>query len=258
MTRTLIAALACRAGGSRLYGKPLQPLDPHTGVTILDHMIANLKACAPIDEIVLGIADGRENQAFVDVAERWGLRSIWGDRTDVLQRLVECGRAASATDVFRVTTECPFIETRPLEDAWRRHVAHENDATVTDGLPEGTHLEIFRLRALELSHAKGDASERSERCALYIRRHPSEFRVEILDVPEAWRRLDLRLTVDYPEDLVVCRAVYAALRHHAPKIPLEAIIEFLDGRPDLQRLVAPYVTRKPIWALPPEPAGAVR
>ena len=38
--RRLVAALACRAGGSRLYGKPLQNLSLEPNLTVIEHMIA--------------------------------------------------------------------------------------------------------------------------------------------------------------------------------------------------------------------------
>lgn len=256
--RRVVAALACRVGGSRLYGKPLQNLDAEGRLTILDHLLTLLKSHTVIEEIVLGISEGAENAPFVDVANRWGLRYIWGDRIDVLKRLIDCGDAAQATDVFRVTTECPFVEASIVEEAWGAHVEHQNDVTVTDGMPEGTHFEIYTLAALKISHEQGGRDERSERCSLYVRRHLSDFRVEIMDIPLTWKRLDLRLTVDYPEDLVVCRRVYAALRHLAPRIPLEEIIAFLDSRQDVTALVAPYVVAKPIWAIPAIPWQAMK
>ena len=46
-SRRLIAVLACRAEGSRLYGKPLQNLDPAKGVTILDQIISGIKEYYP-------------------------------------------------------------------------------------------------------------------------------------------------------------------------------------------------------------------
>jgi len=255
MTRRLVAALACRVQGSRLYGKPLQLLDVKGGITILDHLIALLKSEPAIAQIVLGISEGVENAPFAELATRWQVPHIWGDPVDVLQRLIQCAHAGDATDVFRVTTESPFIATSLLDEAWRRHVAHDNDVTTFDGVPEGTHFELYKVSALEASHQRGGRDERSELCNLYIRRHQEEFRIEVIEVPPAWCREDLRVTVDYPEDLVVCRAVYAALKSKAPKIPMEALIHFLDGQPHLKALVAPYVmSSRRIWApLAPAP-----
>ena len=42
MERKLVAAIACRNQGSRLYGKPIQNLDVEDGITILDNNAENL------------------------------------------------------------------------------------------------------------------------------------------------------------------------------------------------------------------------
>jgi len=62
MKRRLIAAIACRNQGSRLYGKPLQNLDVISGVSIIDNIISCLQNLEIIDEIILGISEGQENE----------------------------------------------------------------------------------------------------------------------------------------------------------------------------------------------------
>jgi spore coat polysaccharide biosynthesis protein SpsF len=245
--RRLIAAIACRLEGSRLYGKPLQNIDVAAGTSILSHLVALLRSVPEISEIVLGISDGPANAAFVEFAAANSLRHVIGDKRDVLSRLIACARLAGGTDVFRITSESPFCYFEPIAEAWTQHTARGNDVTVTDELPDGCHFEIYRLAALEASHERGDARHRSEFCNLYIREHRSDFRVEVIPVPEPVRRSDLRLTVDYPEDLVVCRHVYAALKTFAPRIPLERIVAHLDAQPPLKTLVQPYVSSRKIW-----------
>ena len=49
-------------------------------------------------------------------------------------------------------------------------------------------------------------------------------------------RKDLRLTVDNPEDLVICRKIYSEFKRQAPQISLEDIIDYLDEHPDLKIL----------------------
>lgn len=246
--RQLVAALACRMQGSRLYGKPLQNLDIEQGVTILDHIVSLIQTLPSIRAIVLGISEGAANLPFIDFAEGRGIDYILGDAKDVLQRLIQCGRQAHGTDIFRVTTESPFCYYDVVDAAWERHLAAGNDVTcIDDGVPEGCNFEIYTIEALEKSHELGDAGHRSEYCSLYIREHRSEFKVEVLPIPPQLERLDLRLTVDYPEDLVLCRRAYAHLKHKAPRLPLIEIIEFIDSHPELQALVAPYVVPQRIW-----------
>jgi spore coat polysaccharide biosynthesis protein SpsF len=248
MKRKLVAALACRMRGARLYGKPLQPLDINTGYTILDLLIDGIKAKVDIQEIVLGIAEGVENKVFEEVARKHGIGFIYGSEKDVLSRLISCGEHACATDIFRVTTECPFIAWELFETAWAQHIKNNNDITVTDYLSEGMNFEIYTQKSLEASHKNGGDYERSEFCSAYARRNPRAFKIEIIEPDKADQRLDLRLTVDYPEDLVVCRKVYENLKGKTPHIPIKDIIKFLNNNPGLHTLIDAYVDQTPIWA----------
>ncbi len=250
MTRRLVAALACRNTGSRLYGKPLQKINADD--TILDQIVHALKRMPMIDAIVLGISEGSANLAFADVAKAHGVRHIFGDPEDVLQRLIQCGREGGATDVFRVTTECPWFAYGMLPRLWQHHVDRGNDITVCDRLPEGLHFEIYRLASLETAHRRGSGRDRSEFCSNYPRMHPAEFKASVFLPRAEERRMDLRVTVDYPEDLIVARAIARACAQSMPLVPLREIIGFLDSRPELKALVAPYVSTEPLWQMCPE------
>jgi spore coat polysaccharide biosynthesis protein SpsF len=247
MSRRLVGALACRAGGSRLYGKPLQNLDYDRRITVLDHLIDLLSTIPVIQESVIGASVGSENEPFHEIARKRGMRSISGDQTDVLHRLIQCGDAGNATDVFRITTESPFIYFEAIEEAWKRHLAHENDVTSIAGLPDGPGFEIISMATLRTSHEKGDSRHRSELCTLYVKEHQDDFRVEVLEAPPEVNREELRFTIDYPEDLTFCRRIYAHFRDLAPKIPLAEIVKWLDTQPELKAIVAPYASIGGRW-----------
>jgi spore coat polysaccharide biosynthesis protein SpsF len=245
MKRKLVAALACRNNGTRLYGKPMQKLTDD--LTILDQIILAIKRFPVVEEIVLGISQGSDNVVFADVAKKHTVSHIFGDPKDVLSRLIECGQHAGATDVFRVTTECPWFAYDLLEPLWQRHLEHGNDITVCDEYPEGLNFEIYTLESLKHSHSRGSSADRSEFCSNYARKHPGEFRIEVARPPAHLRRLDLRVTVDNPEDLMLCRAIARECGADMPLVPPEKIIAFVDSRPDLQNLVKPYVVPEPLW-----------
>ena len=78
-------------------------------------------------------------------------------------------------------------------------------------------------------------------CSLYIRENKSKFKFELVDIPFELKRTDIRLTVDYPEDLILCREIYNKFKYLAPRIPLLEIIKFLDSRPDLKKIVDPLI-----------------
>jgi len=240
MNRRLVAAIACRNPGSRLYGKPVQNLDVESNIRIIDNIFSCLQSIKCIDEIVLGISQGVENEVFIRIAEEKSLRYVLGDEVDVLSRLVSCGILAKATDIFRVTSESPFPFFEPVEEAWKMHQESKADATFMDDVIDGCGFEIISLQALIDSHERGGNKHRSELCTLYIREHPEEFKIIKLAAPTRLVRKDLRLTVDNPEDLAVCRKVYAQFKDQAPLIPVEKIVKFLDKNPHLIELTYPY------------------
>jgi spore coat polysaccharide biosynthesis protein SpsF len=245
MSRRLVAGLACRLTGSRLYGKPLQGLAP--GVTILSQIVACIRASQVPAEVVLAIAESPANTALRYTAEELDAPYVLGSEKDVLGRLILAAEARDATDLLRKTTESPFFEIDGMERAWEQHLANENDITVVDHAPQGTPVEIYTVDALRRSHAEGREEDRSELVSNFARFNQRLFKVEIVKAPPACRRTDLRLTVDRPEDLILCRAVYEELAESAPLIPLAEIVAFLDRRPDLTQLVAGLAYGAPVW-----------
>lgn len=243
MSRKLAAVLAVRNNGSRLYGKPLQKLTGNT--TILEQIVSALRTFPVIEEIVLAIAAGSANAVFEDVARELKCRYVVGDPVDVLGRLIEGARVGEASDVFRVTTECPFFDYTQLDRAWARHVEAGSSITVLANVPRGTSFEIYTVEALSQAHREGNVLEREN--LDYPVRQPERFVIDVLEPAQECRRLDLRLTVDYPEDLILCRAVAEEFRSDLPRPSLVDIITFLDGRRDLVDLVAPYVSTVGAW-----------
>ncbi len=146
---------------------------------------------------------GVENEIFKTIAEKMGLQYVVGDQIDVLSRLVQCGQLAMATDIFRVTSESPFLYFEAVEDLRRRHQEEKADATFMDDVVDGCGFEIISLKALEESHSKGDKKHRSELCTLYLREHRDTYKILKPWSPKALARKDLRLTVDNPEDSAV-------------------------------------------------------
>ncbi len=240
MSKKLIVALAVRNKGSRLYGKPLQNIDIENAITILDFLIQGLNKIKLIDEVVLGISEGIENMTFVDYAEKNKINFIVGDQTDVLGRLIKCAQHSGANEILRVTSESPFPHYEKMQESILYFRKKNLDGYFYDDIIDGCGFEILKTAALEYAHKNGEEQHRSELCTLYIRENKDKFNLEIAKANPEFFRKDLRLTVDYPEDLVVCRAVYSNLKKYQPNIPLKLIIEFLDLNPELKKLIAPF------------------
>tara|TARA_A100001015_G_scaffold318131_1_gene437037 strand:- start:2017 stop:2769 length:753 start_codon:yes stop_codon:yes gene_type:complete len=243
--RKLVAALACRNTSNRLYGKPMQNLDNNK--TILDELVNSIKQHKIVNEICLGISDGLSNYSFKEFALKKKLKYIFGDEIDVLSRLIKCGNHTNATDVLRITTENPFVYLDNLELAWKIHKKYNNDLTATDGGPLGTHFEIFKLDVLKFSHRNGNNKHRSEHCDGYVMDNLNKFKIQILELPKNLLRPEYRLTVDNPEDLILCKKIYKKMKKSSPNIPLKKIINFLDKNPNIANINIQYPRMTRIW-----------
>jgi N,N'-diacetyllegionaminate synthase len=227
----LVATLACRAGGSRLYGKPVQRIGDRT---ILEYLVARIQSVKRVDQVVLAISEGSENELFKDYANKLGVDYVIGDEWDVQERLIIAGEKANADLLLRATTESPFLYTDNVEELVERHIAEGAALSVTEGLPDGAYCEIISLDAIKDAHARGERRHRSELCTLYMFEHPEKYKHFTLKAPAKLSRAsDIRLTVDYPEDLIVCRKIAEELGRDGPLFSLEAIVDFLDAHPRL-------------------------
>ncbi len=79
-------------------------------------------------------------------------------------------------------------------------------------------------------------------CTLFIRENSERFKIQKVSVAPHLKRKDLRLTVDNPEDLVICRKIYNKFKSQAPRIRIEEVIKYLDQNPDLKVLTYPFTT----------------
>lgn len=240
--RILWAFLACRNKGSRLWGKPLQNLSIEKQISILDYLINGLKNRSEVAGIVLAISEGIENEIFIEYAKKHKIKFIIGDENDVLGRLVQCFSVCNATDALRITSESPFPALEYLEKALFDHINLDAALSTLDYVPDGSGFEIIQKYALQESHELGEDRHRSELCTLYIRENKDKYPVRYMLPSDVDKRPDLRLTVDYPEDLILARAVFDELSNTGVAYPkLSEIISFLETRTDLINLVDCFV-----------------
>lgn len=244
--RKLVASLACRVKSTRLYGKPLQFLDIAKEWSVLGYIIDSLRTLPVIDEVVVAISSAPGNEPFREIADSYGAPWILGAEDDVLKRHLDAAEHVGATDSFVITSESPFLYFERVASARQIHFTHGNDVTAVDQVPDGCGFSIFSIASLRRSYDQGKASHRSE-VSLFIRENPRLFKVETLDVEDELRRPDIRLTIDYPEDLTLCRKVYEHFKASAPTIPVKDIIEYLDANPYLKDLVADYVANPSLY-----------
>ncbi len=193
-----------------------------------------------IDSIILAISKNIQNKIYEKIAKQNNINFIYGHETNVLSRLIKSCEYEKGTDLFRITTESPFFLFDKIPVMWDLHKENNFDLTTIDDVPDGSGFEIIKLNAYKMSLKKGTEKHRSEFCSLFIRENKKKFRFHKLNIEKIYKRKELRLTADYPEDLIVLREIYSHLKKKYPRIKVKDIIKFLDKNKNLKELISKY------------------
>ncbi len=229
------AILPVRNTGTRLYGKPMQFLDIKKHITILEYLVKYLSKSSYLEDIILAIAESKGNEIFVELAEKNNWKYMFGDEDDVLGRMVKAAEMFDTDVIFRGSTESPFLYYNGLDELYVKHIEGGFDLSKYSQLPEGSGYSLNNTAALQICHKQGEDRHRSELINSYIYDNQTEFKIQTIKPEKSLCRPEVRVTVDYPEDLVFCRQVYQALEGDSKLIKIEDIIKFWDASPKTRK-----------------------
>jgi spore coat polysaccharide biosynthesis protein SpsF len=214
------------------------------GEPLLAVLIARMRTSRTVDEVALATSVNPENDSIADLGRSLGVRVFRGDEEDVLKRHIGAARAFEADALVRVTGDNPLTDVGTMDALVALHRERQADYTYVPGeaLLMGILAEVITSSALETSWTSGEPKHRSELVTLYIKEHPADFRIAMLDLDQALLRPAYRLTVDHPEDIRLQREIFRTLNRGA-LVETGDAIALLDTRPDLVAINA-HLTHK--------------
>lgn len=235
--RQLVAIIACRNNSSRLYAKPLQLLNLKKKITVLEYIIETLKKERSIQSIILAVSINDRNSIYKKISKKKNVKIYFGDEKNVLKRTIKATLKSNATDILRITSESPFPYLDNLKYSWKKHTSKNYDATFLDNIIDGCGYEIIKLNVLKKIQKKTNSFQ-NEHITNYLRINKKKFNIYYISSPNFLKRYDLRLTIDYPEDLIVCREVLKKLKNN---ITHKKIINLFDRNKKLKNLIRPFL-----------------
>lgn len=218
-----LAILQARMTSSRLPGKVMSPV---LGEPMIGRQVERLRRAKRIDRLVVATSTDTSDDPLAAYCESLELTVFRGSLNDVLERYrAALAQHPQARAVVRLTADCPLTDPSLIDRVIEHH--YEADADYTSNTlgartyPHGLDTEVIRPGALvEAAAQASDAYER-EHVTPYIYRRPETYR--LAGVERADSLANLRWTVDFPEDLIFVRDVYARLYPYDPEFDSEAI-----------------------------------
>lgn len=233
--RPVVAVVQARMGSTRLPGKVLLAV---AGQSMLAHVVARLRAATLVDQVVVAIPTGPDDDALAAEATALGIAVVRGSAHDVLARYHQAATQTGAATVVRITADCPLTDPAEVDRVVGCYLAQwphldycSNQLPDQRRVPLGLAVEVFSRTALERAHA--DATEPWEREHVTPRFYT---RTDLFSCAYAAFVEDLsalRLTVDTPQDWAVVSAVLTHLAHTGGSFALADAVAWLRQHPEL-------------------------
>jgi spore coat polysaccharide biosynthesis protein SpsF len=239
----VVAVVQARSGSTRLPGKVLMPAGETGGPSLLEKMVERVRWARQLDEVVVATTTdaGDEGIRAICAARGWACYS--GHPTDLLDRHFAAGARHRAEVVVKIPSDCPLIDPRIIDrvvavfrqaDWHYDYVSNLHPASY----PDGCDVEVVSFAALETAWREAQRPLEREHTTPYFWDQPGRFRVGNVRW-ETGQDLSMshRLTIDYPEDYQLVRAVFAELEGDrpdgAPPFSLPDILALFARRPDI-------------------------
>lgn len=194
--------IQARMKSTRLPGKILMPVPLADGKPLLLWILDELKKSRHKPEIWVATSKNKENDVLAKFCEANDILCYRGEEEDVLSRFISITQDRQLDGIVRLTADNPLIDITILDECITYHVQRKNDYTSTDNLPLGMNFEVVSAKALLSMKEKNLGDGDREHVTLYIKN--SDIYTKGKYSPKTPKDLEsLRLTVDYPSDLLV-------------------------------------------------------
>jgi len=205
--------LAARSGSKRLPNKHFLKLDKD--FTVIDLCIKRLKKVKLVSKIFLCTTKKKEDNKFINVCKQHHIQLFRGSEDDVQKRFIDCAKKNSINNIVRITADCPFIDSKIVDECVKVHLGNNFDYTsniLKLSYPVGLDVEVIKLNALIKSQNLKKDLFNKEHVTPFIR-SSKLFRKHNLQSLKNYS--NRRWTLDYKKDFIYLKKV---INYFSPNI----------------------------------------
>ena len=203
--KKIIAIVQARLGSERFPDKVLQKLKSEN---VLSFLIKRLEKSKYINKVIVAIPKNKRNITLLNFLIKTKKNYFLGSEKDVLDRFYKASLNESPDYIVRITGDCPFVDPEIVDECIKK-ILDENYDYVSNinppTFPDGFDVEVFSFSALKTTWKLASKKEDKEHVTKFMREH-SEF--NSLNIENNEDLSDLRMTLDYEEDLEVIKNIY--------------------------------------------------
>ena len=232
--------IQARMLSTRFPGKSLKPLgEGKNKTTVMGFMMERLKKLRHLGPVILATSIDPSCDPLEAEARRvGGIEIIRGDEKNVLSRFITAIAKYKLDVVNRITGDNTFNEARVIEGMAQHLIRYKLD--LVDNFrgpmpfPLGFNLDVITAEALMRTWAADDKVEEDEQhVVIYARKNTRRgFKFGYYEAPYKIP-MEMRLTVDSPEDYEVIKNIHAQFKDPLNEITLERVLDLWATKPHL-------------------------
>ena len=204
------------------------------GKPLLWHVLERVKRSKCLDRVVLATTTKPEDDVLVEIARGCEVETFRGAENDLVDRYYQAARSYAAGIVVRICADNPVLEPLEIDRIVEYHERGEshfssNLQNIDDnGYPDGIGAEVLDFSTLEELWTITSEPRHREHPHSYFYEHRDRYCIGTVQCPPAFRRPELKLDVNTPEELRFIRAVYEYWYPKNPHFHITDVIWWYD------------------------------
>ena len=228
MSDRTVILIQCRLESTRLPRKALIDI---CGRPLLNQLFRRMAACRQAECVAVCCPESDVEE----IKKATLLPCFGGPEQDILTRLMDAANAYQADRIVRVTGDNPLSD--PIMIDHMINLSKSYDTPIITNwkprlFPDGVDAEVYKVTNLRaISRDLTDMGDREWFASWCANNLPADW---IQGLKSNVDRSLYRITVDYPEDLDVVRAIFRAMKNEVWDSSM--VINWLDQHPEIKKM----------------------
>lgn len=220
--------ITARVKSTRLPKKALLEIK---GKKLIEHLIDRMKMAKLQDMMVLATSAHLDDAILAEIAEKNDIKVFRGSEADKLERYLAASKKFYFDHMIDVSVDNIFSDPDIVDRIIGEFRRDDPDVVFCKGLPLGVSPIGLKISAVKKVCQMKDEGDTEAYSPYFF--NSNIFNVRYLEAKPQVRRPDIRLTIDYQEDLDLARKIFEELGETGNTFPLERIVALFEKKPEL-------------------------
>ena len=222
--------ITVRSGSTRLPGKAVIPI--YRDVPLLEHIINRAKKSKLADEIIVCTTILEEDDKIFKIAEKCGVLLFRGSVDDKLERWNNAVEKYQIECFATMDGDDPLCVPELIDKSLKQIISENVDFIESTEVVTGLFTYAIKSSALKKVCELKDSSK-TEMMWTYFKDTGFFKMQQLKDIPVKLKRNDIRLTLDYPEDLELFRIIFSKISGEE-NIDIDSVIDLLNDNVEIR------------------------